>query len=104
MLFNESGHEIFDGEVSLPEGKGVRQYDGLENKVKPVDFRIESGRTFCSLRLEPYESVLLFMDDRALPCGRSVSTGIGTEGHENAVIDISENWKVSLAKACGAYI
>lgn len=99
MLFNESGHEIFDGEVSLPEGKGVRQYDGLENKVKPVDFRIESGRTLCSLRLEPYELVLLFVDDRALPCGRSVSTGIETEGHENAVIDISENWKVSLAKA-----
>lgn len=63
MLSNESAGDIFDGEVTFPQGGTPVIYDAYDNVLRAADRRPVEGGVAVKLRLEPYESVVVCFAD-----------------------------------------
>lgn len=91
LLMNTSLSKTFEGEIIFPTSKNAVMYDGLKNRLVPIEQRTENGSTICTVTLKPYESTtIVFSDDKK-----------GDFVHRKLVSrkDISSSWKLSFAKS-----
>lgn len=90
LFFNEAANRTVETEVSLPldEGERVLRYDAFDNRLERASW--EYGRL--RLRLEPYESYLLYVGEaEEVLCALA-----GAE--ECASIDVETSWQVRLTR------
>lgn len=90
---NEDSSQIFDGEITVPNGGIPFHYDAFDNKLYPVPCSVRGGKTVIRLRLEPCESILISMENEPCSCALPVSA------EPENILKLQGRYRVSYAKA-----
>ncbi len=97
MLFNTDLDETFDGEICVDGEKDFLLYDAMKNEAFALACRKENKKTYITLTLPPYQSVLLIEGTgQGLPLLEQQEKGANKA---ELVLDLSRSWQVSSCRA-----
>lgn len=99
MFQNESAYKIFSGEIELTIDNSALIYRGLENKFEELSVKNIDGKSVVFIELKPYESIVIFdMKTENIDQLREYIPSSIKYSSNNNTINLSNDWKYSLAK------